>query len=344
MKRKISIFLALIFSIATLLTMKAHAAVDPDTMEGDPMSNANHFIWDLMADMQTPDDPDCADLAETALEGTEGMTSETITEVAGIACESLATMRTQMQADMNEMEGESVETNLWDATNWHNVENLYFEHSTNGTPDGRIAFSEPIDFMSYAFMNFMQHFGENMEAETGYISLDADTVGGFANYGASLTMYNVPDYNDPEILVDGEPDSNGIVSNIVYNRSNNTITFSAAHFSSFEVTEGDEDEEPEIDSVKAKKYFNAGTGSWRVKLKIKGDHLNSDSEVTVDNREPFKINKTGSNKITAYFSLDKLLKTGRDKLVIRVKNGDETEKFKHRLTLSELTTEYQKLD
>jgi hypothetical protein len=191
---------------------------------------------------------------------------------------------------------------------------------------------------------FLENFGDNMESRTGYISLDASTVGGFANYGATLTMYNVPDFEDPEILVNGREDDEGIVSNLVYNRSANTITFSATHFSSFEVTEGNPDEEPEVNKIFAKKYFNPRLGKWRVKLKIKGDEFEESTEVTADRRDAYKVNYHNSNKVVAYFSLDKLLKTGRDKLTVRIINGDETKKSQDYLILSKLTTQYAKLD
>lgn len=322
----------------------AKALVTEDSLEGDPMSNENHFIWDLMEDMQTPDDPDCPSLASAALAGTAGMDAAQISQVAAMACNGLSQMRTSMESGMGEG-SDSVETNLFDETNWHSVEDLYFQHMTNGVADGRIAFSVPIDFMSYAFMSFMTSFGENMETSEGYISLDADVVGGFANYGASLTMYNVPEFESPIILVDGEVDTDGVVSNLAYDRDANTITFSAAHFTEFEVAEESEvgDTVPEIDVVKAKKYYSPVSKKWFVRMIVKGDEYDRDTDVTLGKTDARKVKYKSKTRVVATFALSKLAKSGKDEFIIRVKNGSESKRFKKKLKLSSLTSEYQEI-
>lgn len=115
----------LVFSILAISMPErnARAAVTAESMTGDPMTNANHFVWSLMADMQTPDDPDCPTLASAALSGTEGMSVEQISTVAGMACSSLAQMKTSMQSDMSSG-NEGIETNLFDATNWHTYQKI----------------------------------------------------------------------------------------------------------------------------------------------------------------------------------------------------------------------------
>ena len=333
--KKYLIIIIIVFSFAAVPIFKASALVYEVSPESDP----DHFVWALMADMQTPDDHDCSTLAHAMLDADGTIPEGAHSEITTAACDGLASMRTNMEADMNA--GGAVETNLWDAANWHSIENLYFQHSTNGVADGRISFSVPIDFMSYNFMRFMQTFGQNMESREGYISLDADLVGGFANYGASLTMYNIPKFNEPEIFVDGEEDSGGIVSNLVYNREANTITFSAAHFSSFEVTESDE--KPDVDKVKVKKYFDRVANKWKVSLIAKGNHFDRDTEVTLGGRAAYKIKYKSHNRIIARFSLDKLIRSGRNSLILRVINGDETETFNTKLKISELTENYQNL-
>lgn len=335
MKNKLLFFL--LAALLVFLPLRKTFAVVYNT---DPTEDPDHFVWDLMAQMQTPDDPDCDAIAEAYLIS-EGVPAGEAPAIAANDCNHLADMRTDIQSHMNQGD-ETTETNLFDAADWHNVQNLYFEHQVGGISVGKISFSVPIDFMSYNFTNFLRNFGENMEAETGYISLDADIVGGFADYGAILTMYNVPEFNNPEILVDGGEDTEGVVSNLVYDEENDTITFSAAHFSSFEVVESTQ--EPELDKISAKKFFNPNLGQWRVKVKIRGDDFDNSTEVTAGGREAYKIKKRSSEKIVAYFSLAKLERAGKDKFTIRVTNDGETEKFKDRLTLSELTTEYIKLD
>lgn len=343
--KKIAVGL-LVFSLLAIPMPErnAKAVVTEESMNGDPMSNENHFIWDLMADMQTPDDPDCPSLASTALAGTAGMDATQISQVATMACNNLAQMRTSMESGMGEG-SDSVETNLFDETNWHSVENLYFQHMTNGVADGKIAFSVPIDFMSYAFMSFMTSFGENMDSSEGRIGLDADVVGGFANYGATLTMYNIPEYESPVILVDGEVDTDGVVSNLAYDRDNSTITFSAAHFTEFEVAEESEvgDTMPDIDTVKAKKYYNPISKKWLVKMIVKGDEYDRDTDVTLGKTDARKVNYKSKNRVVATFALSKLAKSGKDGFIIRVKNGSESKRFKKKLKLSSLTSEYQEL-
>lgn len=340
-KLKIKMKKVLFAAALSFLFFKSVVAVeiDPEKINGDPNENANHFIWDVMAELQTPDDEDCLNVASSELQDL-GLTEEEASEPATMACDALSSMRTEMESGMGNGQ-ESIETNLFEAADWHAVENLYFEHSINGTPDGRIAFSVPIDFMSYSFMNFMMSFGENMDANRGYISLDADVVGGFADYGAVLTMYNVPEFDNPKILVNGEDDNAGVVSNLVYDKENNTITFSAAHFTEFEVVE--DNEKPKIDYIKVRKYYNPKSGKWIVKMIIKGDDYNNNTEVKVGNRKPYKTKYKNKNKIIVNFSLDKLLMSGRDNFVVKVINGDESEKFKKKLRISTLENSYSKL-
>lgn len=234
MKKAFSLFIILLWLIVMPVT-KAHAFTEAE-LSGNPIDNADHFVWDLMAQMQAPDDPDCTAIAGAALIA-GGVSSENVAGPRDGACTALASMRSTMESGMSNG-AESTETNLWDATDWHHVENLYFEHSTDGVADGRIAFTVPIDFMSYNFMLFMENFGQSMDSGNGIIGLDADIVNGMAGYGAVLTMYNVNDYESPRILVDGGEDTEGVVSGLVYNRDTHTITFNAAHFSEFEVVEG----------------------------------------------------------------------------------------------------------
>ncbi len=96
------------------------------------------------------------------------MSSSEATTEATSACAGIAQIPNEMTNGGDASEG--IETNLTDADNWHSVENLYFQHSTNGVVDGRISFTQPIDFMSYDFMLFMQTFGERMDTDTAKIS------------------------------------------------------------------------------------------------------------------------------------------------------------------------------
>lgn len=335
MKKVILLLIAFYLAIMIAPVKKA-AAITEAEMQGDPMNNSSHFIWDLMAAMDTPDDTaDCLTAAQNLLT-TEGLPGEQVTEISNSACGSLAQMRSNMESGMPDGNGEteSIETNLWDATDWHNVENLYFQHSANGVADGRIAFTVPIDFMSYDFMTFMMSFGQAMETGNGIIGLDADIVEGMAGYGAVLTMYNVDDFEDPEILVDGEEDTEGVVSGLVYDRDAQTITFNAAHFSTFEVVEGS-DETPKISKVKIQKY-KSNSGETRLKFIISGDHFNRGTEVTLGGKEPFKISYKKGLKIVAFFKLSKVQENPKIKMKLKIINGGESKRYKNRILLQDL--------
>lgn len=312
---------------------KASAVITEEEMQGNPIDNENHFIWDVMAQLQAPDDPDCTSVVTTFLSA-NGITDEgQRSTITSSACTGIASLRTNMESGMNEGT-DSTETNLFDATDWHSVENLYFEHSTNGVADGRIAFTNPIDFMSYNFMTFMMNFGSAMETGDGLIGLDADIVGGMAGYGAILTMYNVDDFENPEILVNGAEDTEGIVSGLVYDRNARTITFNAAHFTTFEVVDSS-DETPKISRVKVQKYISK-SGHERIKLEIYGNHFNRDTEVRLGGKNPYRTSFKRTGKIVVFYSLAEIKKTQKEKMKLKVINGNEEKRYKNRLTLSDL--------
>lgn len=151
--------------------------------------------------------------------------------------------------------------------------------------------------------------------------------------------------------------------NIECTVSSGTCTFTVLHASYFamslynSIAEGendeddededdedeDSDEEPDINKIGAKKYFSPLGRKWKIELIIKGDEYDEDTEVTLGNREAYEIKYKNDQKIIARFSLDKLINSGRDDLIVRVINGDETKKFKRKLKLSELTLDYQRL-
>lgn len=311
-KTALLLIAALVFGFMPASETKA--VVDFD---GSPDDNPNHFVWSLMSQMQTPDDPDCASLATAALAGESfGESGPTAEQIAAMACNGLATMRTSMQSDMNGAEDESMETNLFDAVNWHSVENLYFKHSTNGVADGRIDFSQSIDFMSYDFLQFMTSFGENMEAERGKISLNADVVDGFANYGATLTMYNVREYKNPQILVNGRTDKEGVVSNMVYDKTNDTIVFNAAHFSDFRVVEKNNVKKlkPKISTVEKE------TVDTDYVITITGSNLSDTTRVTLNGKSS-ATREYENGTITATFKLSQV-KMGK-KMSLKVINSNK---------------------
>lgn len=139
--------------------------------------------------------------------------------------------------------------------------------------------------------------------------------------------------------------------------SGGICTFETSHASYFAMSlyhsiaegeDGDEDDEdendePDIDKIEVKKYFNLASGKWKVELIIRGDEYDGDTEVTLGNREAYYTKCKNEHKIVARFSLDKLERSGRDELTIRVKNEDEVKKFKRKFKLSSLTKDFQKI-
>lgn len=333
MKRKFALCLIIGLALFLVPAKKASAVITEAEMQGNPIDNENHFIWDVMAQLQTPDDPDCEDVVEAALLA-GGVAPGDIAGPRDGACSGIASMRSNMESGMSEG-ADSTETNLFTAVDWHSVENLYFQHSTSGVADGRIAFTNPIDFMSFNFMTFMMNFGNAMETGEGLIGLDADIVGGMAGYGAVLTMYDAGDFEDPEILVNGTEDTEGVVSGLVYDRDAQTITFNAAHFSTFEVVEGNAEKKPRITNVDFEKY-KTSDGVAMVKITLKGKHFKKSTDVTLGGKDASKVTYKSSKKIVATFKIKSLLKTGKKELKLKAFNGNKMGKYHKEILLSRL--------
>lgn len=299
---------AIIFGIGLAPTVSAD---EPDA--GLPAQNDP--FWSFIGALDRPDDADCLSIAQGAL---YSIPADNATNF----CAQLAQMPTQMRSGMNQT-GESMESNLFDASDWHNVQNLYFQHSTSGVADGRIAFTRPVDFMSYAFMNFMMTFGQRMESSPGILGLDADIVGGMRNYGAVLTMYNVPDVENPMILVDGQEDTGGVVSNIIYDRTAHTLTFDAAHFTTFEVIESGT--LPSIDEVKATRYVT-WKGKRMLRVVVDGNNFQKNAVVKLGNREATSMTwKNNGRRLVAHFPMADLERVGRKRLTVKVVNSNGLE-------------------
>lgn len=226
-------------AIFALVAMTAPVMAAP----GDHSTPASDDpFWVAFANMTKPDDyAGCVTAITNYVNGQNMSDEQKQQAIAGMTqmCSDISTMPSQMETEMT---AEGVETSLFDASNWHQVQNLYFQKSENGQPMGRISFSNTIDFMTYRFFNFMNNFGNLVQFNDGYISLNAAMVPDMINYGASFTMYGLHFTQVPDIYV-----SNGTtmrkaiegtdVSGIVYDANAGTLTFTPGHFSSFRVVE-----------------------------------------------------------------------------------------------------------
>ncbi len=297
---------------------------------------SNDPFWSIMSNLNRPDDSTCqakteALLASLGLPGGSERASATCTGVAGIM---------QMQTSL---EASGVSTNLFSQTDWHHVNDLYFEK----TGLGKIEFTKEIDFMSYDFMVFIQTFGDRMSMQQNQISLDADIVESLRTAGAILTMYNVSNFTDPEILVNDTTDTGGVVSNLVYDPTANTIVFDAAHFTSFKAVEKgsgatssvSNSKKPKISEVVYRKYTDKN-GNKKIKVEIKGKHFSKDASIKLGH-QTLAVNWKNSRNIEASFTLRKVLK-GNNKNPVNLKvinPGEKEKKFHKRIDVTKTNEE-----
>lgn len=100
----------------------------------------------------------------------------------------------------------------------------------------KITFSRAVNMLDPTVQRFMRSLGSKLSGSTGTLSLDAKAVLDLKNAGATLTMYGIS-LNSPKIQVDGADDTSGVTSSITYDRSAKTLTFNAAHFTTFTAIE-----------------------------------------------------------------------------------------------------------
>ena len=271
---------AILASIAliAMVAMTAPAVLAEDRGE---MPAESDFFWDIFAEMSTPEDHDgCVAALNTYVTahpeefGAGDGVSQIVSQMTEM-CTQVGLMRTDMQTNMN---AEGVATSLFDAgnTNWHAISGLYFQKSEDGAPMGRISFSNTVDFMTYRFFTFMNNFGNMVQFNDGYISLNAAMVPEMINYGTTFTMYGLNFGQTPDIYV-----SNGTImrkaiegtdlSGISYDVAAGTLTFTPGHFSSFKAVEkGSTLKTMKITKVDPKSVkYNANKSTFTINVKGK---------------------------------------------------------------------------
>jgi hypothetical protein len=234
----------------------------------------NEPFWTIFAQMDSPTDTtDCVVAATSYVNSQDFSNEQKQGEIAGYTemCGEFANMPSEMQSDMAT---EGVTSNLFAASDWHNVQNLYFEK----TGMGKIQFTNTIDFMSYRFMTFMSNFREMVQFNDGYISLNAAMVTDMKYYGAQLTMLGLDFPTTPDIYV---TDANGAtmhlatdsdISGVAYDPITGSLTFNTSHFSAFKAVE-------KGSKVKAMKITKVDPKSVKYKA----------------NKSTFTVNVKGSN-------------------------------------------------
>ncbi len=137
-----------------------------------------------------------------------------------------------------------VETNFGELTDHTRATDLYFEK----TGFGRIQFASTLNLTDSDVVTWLQNLGSKLDLSTqNRIGLDTDTVRDLISTQATLTMYNVT-LTNPKILVDNAEDTDNVVSNLVYDRTAHTLTFTAAHFTTFEAVENNSGSTPSSSS------------------------------------------------------------------------------------------------
>lgn len=144
-------------------------------------------------------------------------------------CPTISTITGQLTS-------ESVATNLGDQTDFSRISGLYFLKSQSGENIGKITFLAEMNFTDRDALTWMQSLDSKLDISQGVISLDADLIKNLTNTNASLTMYSIT-LSNPKILVDGQDDNSGIVSGLTYDQTAHTLTFTAAHFTTFTAVE-----------------------------------------------------------------------------------------------------------
>ena len=281
---------AVLASLA-LLAMVALAAPAALAEDRGPMPDEDDFFWDVFAEMTTPEDySGCVTALNNYVTthpdefGAGDGINQIIAEMTEM-CVQVGQMLTEMETNMT---AEGVATSLFNAenTNWHTISGLYFQKSENGAPMGRISFANTIDFMSYRFFNFMNNFGNMVQFDDGYISLNAAMVPDMINYGSTLTMYGLDFPVTPDIYVTTSGGSTmrkanaSDVGDVSYNAATGELSFTPKHFSAFKVVaKGTKVTKMKISSVKKKTIkYNANQSSFTIT--VKGKSLYSTSNIT----------------------------------------------------------------
>lgn len=130
--------------------------------------------------------------------------------------------------------------NLVNTNNVGSFSGLYFEKSIDGTPVGKLIFSNPLDLSDGATQEFLQNLGTSLDLANGRIALNATDSEIFASSGASLEMYDITSPVVSLNLVvrddhDAILDPSDIISGFIYDSEVNKVIFDTAHFTQFDI-------------------------------------------------------------------------------------------------------------
>jgi hypothetical protein len=312
-----------------MFAMVALAAPTALAEDRGEMPAEDDFFWDIFAEMTTPEDySGCVSALNTYVSNHPEEFGSDVDQVVSqmtAMCTGVGQMRTDMQ---NSMAAEGAETSLFDnTTDWHHVDNLYFQKNDDGILRGRISFSETIDFMSYRFFNFMNNFGNMVRFNDGYISLNAAMVPEMIDYGTTFTMYGLEFEEQPDIYV-----SNGAtmrkavegtdLSGISYDVAAGTLTFAPGHFSSFKAVEKNSTMRTmKITSVKKKSIkYKANKNSFNLTIRGRNFRQGSgeaDCTLGFKQAQRIRVSKNG-RQLKCTFQMSEFSVTGYYPLTVTV--------------------------
>lgn len=239
-------------------------------------------------------------------------------------------------------------TNIFDGgviPDWHNINGLVFDH-----PLGTIEFTGTVDLLSYDFVHLLLSFAQAFDIKQAYLSLDSELVQGLKETGAIITMKNVPDFDEPVILVDGVIDAS-IVPAIVYDKEAKTITFNANHFTSFQAVESPSipvEEEEKDDDKKRPKIYSAkierltyADGRDYYKVTAKGKNYDKKFNMYLGGRKSIKETRVNKRRAIGYFNVADFENEPQETLKFKVYNSSKRKRtYDHRLPIYNIPHQY----
>jgi hypothetical protein len=273
---------------------------------GQDLPGENEPFWTIFAEMNTPTDTNCVAHATSYVNSQNFPDSQKQGEIAGYTqmCTEIANMPSEMQSNMAV---EGVTSNLFVAPNWHTVSGLYFEK----TGMGKIEFTNTIDFMTYRFMNFINNFGDIVQFNDGYISLNSAMMADMKYYGARLTMLGLDFPTTPDIYV---TDANGAtmhkatssdISGATYDPATGTLTFNTSHFSAFKaVTKGSKVKKLKMTKVTPNKIkYSPKKRTFKITIKGTGMYkkgANTSCKMGSEDAQKVKVSRNGKNAVCTF--------------------------------------------
>jgi len=344
MKKKAKRGLLAGVALLAMVALAAPATAGPDDRD---LPDEDDIFWQVLSVMSSPADATACQnkINEMAADGTllsyieahrddleeegdpqggewehGGPSVEEMAQGFGQMCTMLAQMPTEMQTGMAQ---DGVVSSLFSAPSWHSVSGLYFQK----TGEGRISFSQTVDFLTYRFFLFMSNFDNMIQFDNGYISLNAAMVPEMINYGTTFTMFGLDFEEQPDIYVsNGQTMRKAIegtdLSGISYDVGAGTLTFTPRHFSSFKAVEKNSRVRTmKITSVKKKSIkYKANKNSF--KLTVRGRNFrqgSGEADCTLGFKQAQKIyvSKNG-RQIKCTFDMSEFSVTGYYPLTVTI--------------------------